>query len=157
MERKQMETLIRAALRDLDRARGEMQASTFPQTPLPRPRTFVLISRVRGPNYRDCVVVWPYIDHDGQVRWDCIAAVNERGVLYSKYFGNYSVPEELVELAGGQPRQVLKLLRRIQAAAAWCRARRKGRERAAQEILRQQARWAEVLEAEAVLLGLARS
>lgn len=47
------------------------------------------------------------------------------------------------------PRRVLRCLRRIQAATAWCRARQAGQQRAAAEIARQQAPWVDQLAAEA--------
>jgi ABC-type nitrate/sulfonate/bicarbonate transport system substrate-binding protein len=62
--------------------------------------------------------------------------------------------EALGSKAGWQPRLVLRAVRRLQAAAAWCRARAAGRQRAAQEILRQQSKAVEALEAEAILANL---
>ncbi len=44
---------------------------------------------------------------------------------------------------------------RLRQAAAWCRARVEGRRRAAREILRQQGRDLEALEAEAAIRSLA--
>lgn len=48
------------------------------------------------------------------------------------------------------PRDILRALRRIQAATAWCRARREGQRRAMEEVERQQAQAVEALEAEIV-------
>lgn len=40
----------------------------------------------------------------------------------------------------GQPRLILRALRRVENIVAWCEARRQGRLRSSQEILRQQAK-----------------
>lgn len=52
------------------------------------------------------------------------------------------------------PRELLRALRRIETLAAYARARRAGLERAEAELHRQQARYVEALEAEAVVIGL---
>jgi hypothetical protein len=69
---------------------------------------------------------------------------------------SWEVARRIGNACGWQPRKVLRALRRLQAIAAWCRARRAGLERAAQEILRQQARAMEQLEAEAAMAALQR-
>jgi hypothetical protein len=62
--------------------------------------------------------------------------------------------EQILKLLGYQPRNVLRALRRIQAATAWCQARAQGRRRAAREILHQQRAAAAILEAEVAIRAL---
>ncbi|MCS7295024.1 MAG: hypothetical protein NZ761_06475 [Dehalococcoidia bacterium] len=140
--------LVEVALADLDRARRELERDTFPATPLPRPRRFVL-----GPG-----AVWPS-DYLGRTHWNEVA-VNERvytigGGLESDRGQRRTAAEALVAACGGQPRCVLRTVRRIQAAAAWALARAEGRRRMAAEILAQQRRALEAIEGEIVLQQLA--
>lgn len=147
--------LLHKELCDLARRTHRLVSPTEPQTPLPRPRKFEFAPRV----------VWPYCEVQVQpyrieVHWHLVwVARVPREVAYHEAdwvsLTSFALGDLLFEVVRGQPRAVLRALRRVQAAAAWCEARRAGRERAAQEILRRQ-RWAvEALEAEAVLRGLA--
>ena len=141
MNRDEMIKLLHIALHDLLQAAAKMTKETTPVTPLPRPRKFSIIQGV----------VYPHVDAYGQPQWSWI---NIRGNGYSlpSYATGYSkVASIIAELTQFQPRGVLRALRRIQAATAWCEARYQGRLRAAQEIMRQQAKAKEALEAELVL------
>jgi hypothetical protein len=131
MRREEIKELIEKALNDLVQAALALEKPTCPQTPLPRPRQFPLVEGY----------TWEWNDYyirgrDGNI-WLATGA------------------EALARMCGYQPRRVLRLLRRIQAATAWCEARRQGRERQAQEILHQQKKALEVLEAESAIRKLA--
>lgn len=147
MERELMIKLIAAALADLREAVKELEAPTHPETPMPRPRVFELSARL----------VWPAHGWDARgwvgSPW---VRVGLKGGPDTFYLANSGLAGLVVDDCGGQPRKVLRALRRIQAAAAWCRARAEGRGRAAQEILRQQAKALQTLEAEAALLALGK-
>jgi hypothetical protein len=133
MRGEEIKDLIEKALNDLVQAALALEKPTYPQTPLPRPRQFTLVGGY----------TWEWNDSyirrgDGKMIWLATGA------------------EGLARICGYQPRRVLRLLRRIQAATAWCEARRQGRERQAQEILRQQMKALEVLEAESAMRRLAQ-
>ena len=70
--------------------------------------------------------------------------------------GRFRTSDSLLAVCGHQPRKVLRCLRRIQAATAWCYARAEGRKRAAEEILRQQQGAADTLKAEAAMQALGK-
>jgi hypothetical protein len=133
---KEWEELIRGAIKRLLAAYRDMIEPTYPQTPLPRPRKFHLVDGG----------TWSTEHHHR------IALENGSAV----WLENNQAAKELLGICGYQPRKVLRLLRRIQAATAWCEARRKGRERLAQEILRQQKKALEILEAESTIRKLAQ-
>jgi hypothetical protein len=65
-------------------------------------------------------------------------------------------PELVITAARGQPRLILRAVRQLEAATAWCNARVAGLERADAELHRQQARVVEVLQAMADLAEVAR-
>jgi hypothetical protein len=141
MDIKAYAALLMAALRELDQAVTELCRETMPHTPLPRPHIFELWPGVS----------WPAIE-EGRPRYDYLSERRSER-RYTRYV-EYYPPEEIIKMCGGQPRQILRVLRKIQAAAAWCRARAEGRRRMAEEILRQQRRAVEVLEAESALQAL---
>ena len=135
--------ILTAALTDLATAARKLTVETVPQTPLPRPREFVFIS-ADGKK-----VSWPATEAGTKRVWweycrTAVAAVCRTDAAASS----------ILLLSRYQPRPILRALRRIQAATAWCEARAEGRRRAAQEILRQQRAAAEVLEAEAAMQAL---
>jgi len=133
----QYKKLLNAALSDLDRAQGQMNKDTVPRTPIPRPRIFQITPRVR----------WPYIRSDGGVQWSL--CMSRKYPLHLQ-----KTLDNILNDCHYQPRAFLRALRRIQAATEWCRARTDGRRRMAEEILRQQAKAVESLEAEAVMAAL---
>lgn len=139
-EYEQYEQLIEIALRELGSAIKVMVKPTFPATSEPRPRIF------RFSDY----LLWPYVAK-GKVSWNKFHHPNECYVYSIE--GKYSAIR-IINECRGQPRKVLRALRRIQAAAAWCYARAEGRKRQAEEILRQQATAVEALKAEAVMQAL---
>ena len=117
--------LVTAALEDLNSAAEKMVAQTTPATPMPRPRIFIICETVS----------WPFLRSDSSPCRDRIAS-------------------KIVVGCKKQPRLILRAIRRIQAATAWCKARTEGRRRQAEEILRQQSAAVEALEAEAAMLAL---
>jgi hypothetical protein len=139
-----MEKVLAEALQGLDEAQKKMQ-KTKPQIALPRPRKFVFCKDVE----------WPYQDtHDG-VLFSVMRIERGDGFSKKKDISPYELRAyKIIEKCKCQPRLVLRALRRIQAATAWCEARTEGRKRHAEEILRQQAKAIETLEAEAAMLAL---
>jgi len=151
----QMIRLVARALRALEEAVRAMTAETTPRAPMPRPRVFVL-GRYRED--RQAVLRWPYVGGN-TVQWGWVEAF--RPNAYPHTWGlfddrqNEEAARVLVrECAWGRPAEVLRIIGRIEAATNWCRARAEGRRRHAEEILRQQARAAEVLRALEVLEAL---
>jgi len=145
-EYEQYEQLIEIALRELGSAVKVMVRPTFPATEYPRPRIFRFSDNL----------LWPYVDvAKGEINWNKFHRPDEY------YF--YSIGGEFVDRrsvikiineCGCQPAKILRALRRIRAATAWCYARAEGRKRQAEEILRQQASAVEALEAEAAMQAL---
>jgi hypothetical protein len=130
--------IISAALADLEAAANKMKQNTSPVTPLPRVRRFEIVAGK---------ITWP--NQDELRSMFALGKTTFLGDWNRKY-----VIKNIIEACGGQPRLILRALRRIQAATAWCEARAEGRQRAAEEILRQQARAVEALEVEAAMLAL---
>lgn len=141
------DNVLSSALMELGAAIRELLAPTEPSTSLPQPRFFYLV---------DGRVVWPFCDRTGEVRWSELE-IDGTYDWFTSPASAERAARRLIELAGYQPRKILRTLRRIQAATAWCRARAEGRKRMAQEILRQQGRAVEALEAEAALAALGRN
>jgi len=122
--------LVTAALEDLNSAAEKMVAQTTPATPMPRPRIFIICETVS----------WPVLRSDSPLRYRVTSWCVSSG--------------KIVVGCKKQPRLILRAIRRIQAATAWCEARTEGRRRQAEEILRQQSAAVEALEAEAAMLAL---
>ena len=129
LDPKMLERLIAEKLRELERAVGAFDRQTIPHTPMPRPREFEFAPGV----------VWP---HEGDV-W----LVRADGSAFKLWSFVDGLASRICRICGYQPRKVLRAIRRIEAAASWCRRRAEGRERMAREIVRQQKRAAEVLAA----------
>lgn len=136
--------LVGDALKDLAIAVDHLRQDTFPFTPLPNFREFEIVDGL----------IWPEINKQiGKVY-----PYDMRGKYNSRFSCGFKDARERVELAQmivkmaqGQPKKVLKAVRRIQAATAWCYSRAEGRKRMAEEILRQQAKAKELLEIEIAL------
>jgi hypothetical protein len=105
-------------------------------------------------------VVWPNV----HATWEPPLGVGREsadglcigGWLLGAPTNRFWVALALGDMLGWQPRAVLRTARRIRAAAAWCRARRAGRERAAAELTAQQRPAASAIAAELVGAGLGR-
>jgi len=145
MDYKNYEEVIRAALYELDAAAKRMIKKTVPATPLPRPRQFQLTPGGW---------VWPFIKDDGRIHWNMIQnrPTGATRDLTNALWGETA--EVICKACENRPRLILRALRRIQAATAWCEARTEGRKRQVEEILRQQQKAVEALEAEAAILAL---
>ena len=134
--------LLDAAFADLEAAAKKLQASTVPGTPLPRFREFVFASRGKEK------VSWPGSNGEKNPVPSYIRVPGDGWAPFS------SGAEAIAAMASHQPRLILRALRRIQAATAWCEARAEGRRRAAEEILRQQQEAVETLETEVAMQAL---
>lgn len=141
MNMKQYETLIIGALRELGEAAQNISQEIYPIVPLPRSKTFIFTPRVTWPLFYDSCVYFT----------EC-GLSDRRFYNISSY--STSICEAIMKDCKYQPSKILRALRNIQAATAWCEARTEGRKRAAEEILRQQSRAVEILEAEATLQAL---
>ena len=124
---------LEAAIADLRRAAKEMEAPTDPQTPLPRKKVL-----------KGAGLEWPGPTYagDGQIGWaTVVVGATPRNT------SDGGIVEAIIRQTGNQPAKVLEAIELLEAAAAWCRDRRAGRERHAQEIVRQQAKAVAELEA----------
>mgnify|MGYP000210771856 CR=1 FL=1 len=153
MTRREMSMLVLQALADLRSAMEDLCQPLEPDVPLPRFRRFQLIENIE----------WPYVDPDGITDPSRIGAPERWDYYYylpcsPKDTRSASI-SAIIGACRDRPARILRVIRRIEAAAAWCRARAEGRRRAAEEILRQQAKALETLEAMAAqeaLAGLSR-
>ncbi len=123
-----MKELVAAALEELRKA-AESIGDLSPGVPMPRVRVFEFAPGL----------VWPGETPQEGHYWYLYSRLGDRKVLGSGGFKVWAddLTEMILKRAGGQPRKVLRALRRIQAATEWCRRRAEGRRRAAQEVLRQ--------------------
>ncbi len=139
------EQLIGSALKELSFAVKVMKEPTFPATSEPRPRIFRFTDGLS----------WPYVTGSGEVRWNTFRQHDETHVFFFDDGPSLrSGAKKIINACGCQPAKILRALRRIQAATAWCYARAEGRKRQAEEILRQQATAVEALKAEAAMQAL---
>lgn len=136
--------VIHAELRLLDQAVGVLLQPTTPQTPRPRSRTIEIAP--------GCT--WPATEDRGGWREWTWRRPNEGAQGLRLAWAGEDQADIICAACAWQPRRILRALRRLQAATAWCQARTVGRQRAAAEILRQQARAVSALEAEVALAAL---
>jgi hypothetical protein len=149
--------LLEEAIEKLWEAMIELTRPTSPQTPLPRvPAKPIRIVRKLE------LSVWinregrasVYFCANGQcvLRWEAISgtisAFDKSRLLKD------SVREMMPHLS--HPRALANCLRQLRWLTAWMRKRAEGRRRAAEEILRQQRKWIEMLEGEIAMRGLAK-
>jgi hypothetical protein len=125
--------LIENALSELNQAYKHLIEATVPQTPLPRGKQFridrVAVIRME-PGEQDASeiqFVEPSYGLQNNSWWSMLPGLN------SDYLARL-----LVQQLGFQPSRLMHAIRAIEQATQWCRDRRCGRERAAQEILQQQ-------------------
>jgi len=127
-----------------------MVASTTPETPRPRPRVFFFSRNIE----------WPAIGVERltEVSWyDVLVSLDQETytrIIDNQSAGNKALARDIIRVSGGQPRKILRALRRIQAATAWCYARAEGRKRQAAEIVRQQQAAVAILETEKIAIAL---
>lgn len=140
--------LLKAAINDLRPAVGELTEKTTPPVPMPRPRIFRVIQTATT------TVEWP-ARTDTAIAWNQFAVNSCHTSSRVSWVGEPStVINVIIEETTGRPKLMLRALRRIQAATAWCQARAEGRRRMAVEIARQQQRTTDILVAEAAMLAL---
>jgi len=145
----QLHELVEAKLRELRRAIYELQQHTVPYTPLPRPKVFKLFD-----------------DGNVQIIWPSRLSNLSDG-LYTIRIGDYEYSfqysveiypvRKICEACGYQPAKILKVIRRIDAAIEWCKRRTEGRKRAAEEILKQQTKAIDILNAISVAYKLSKT
>jgi hypothetical protein len=145
MTKDEMFLVLKVAVQELQAAVSELQRQTIPHTrEVERFPTIYLPGNVHWPG-----------GYPGKPNlYGLRTKVDERRSWDLNILEPQRTAEALGNRVGWQPRLVLRAVRRLQAAAAWCRARAAGRQRAAQEIIRQQSKAVEALEAEAVLAKL---
>jgi hypothetical protein len=143
--------LLSEALTRLWEAMLELTRPTSPQTPLPRPPakpvrvTREVELKVDVEDGR-CVVVRIFADGC------CLETL--RVCDTTNYILNPECLMERVMPHLSRPRALANCLRQLRWLTAWMRKRAEGRRRAAEEILRQQRRWVEMLESEIALRKL---
>lgn len=138
------------ALLHLSMAWRAARSHTRPEVPAPRVRKWYFAPRV----------VWPYNETTYDVAIYRTANFIQNSWIISDIESFQSsrdrAAEAICEACKWQPRLILRAVRRIQAATRWCEKRMKGRKRAAEEILRQQAEAEEELEAMASIDTMAK-
>lgn len=141
---KQIASLLQTALADLYAAEGKMMEPTKPITKLGRFRKFFWVH----PN-----IHWPLLVSGDSYRMGFVS-MQGTGSRYDTADGRRDLALKLVEANRHQPRRILRTLYRIRATTEWCIARAEGRKRAAEEILKQQAKALQTLEEEAAMRSL---
>ncbi len=135
--------VIANALGQLCHAIFELENATRLSVPMPRIRKFHLGDGIYWPCGVDSFSLWKIgKEYSGNFYF----SLSGRDARIAR-----SIVEKLT-----QPTKILRALRCIQAATAWCLARAEGRKRQEEEILRQQAKAIEALQAEKALLILAK-
>lgn len=139
-----------AALNGLLGAVAALIAPIAPEVPMPRSRTWRLMADVMRVGAVAGVAGGPHLEirsPDG--------AAQPQSLIVQRWNADVVV-RDLIKKCGGQPRRIARAIAVLRAATAWCEARRAGRERAAAEVVRQQARWADIVAAEAAMVRIAR-
>lgn len=75
-------------------------------------------------------------------------------VLHNSFHHSEDISNTLIEKGSNSPREIMRILRRLEAVRDWYIARRKGQERGANEILKQQDKWVKALENELAMESL---
>jgi len=136
----QLHKLVEFKLKELRKAIYELQQHTIPYTPLPRPKVFKLFNKE--------LIVWPN-------RPDDLYTIKVGDCNYDFEYGvENHVVEKICKVCKYQPAKILKVIHRIDAAIEWCRKRTEGRKRAAEEILKQQKKAVDTLNAISVACKL---
>lgn len=137
----ELKKLLTEELRELwELVQALEKQKTVPYTRLPRPRFFQLAPGV----------TWPATTYRDGVEWNAIETTDR--IQYLAY--PHYIAHDLGEAVGWQPRKVMHTIRQIRAAKQWCRNRIEGREREAREILKQQKKWADMVESEIAIRAL---
>lgn len=134
------ERLLSEEFRQLAFQIQEFYKETVPRTPIPRSREFVIFAEGERliKLLPDATLPWIFrVIHDGR---ESIASATDA----TKY---------IIE-TNPTPRKLYRVLHNISVAQDWFRRRTEGRQRAAAEILRQQAKWVDKIEDRATLASL---
>jgi DNA-directed RNA polymerase specialized sigma54-like protein len=144
--------LLAEAIAKLWEAMIELTRPTSPQTPLPRaPAKPIKIARgveLRVEVRHGCVNVYVF------AQGTCLKKINVSDGKSLDIYPSLTAKEMMPYLS--QPRALANCLRQLRWLTAWMRKRAEGRRRAAEEILRQQRKWIEMLEGEIAMRGLAK-
>jgi len=141
----QLHELIEIKLKELRKAIYELQQQTIPHTPLPRPKVFKLFSG------KDDKIIWPH-------RPDDLYTIKAGDRDYDFEYGvEKHVVEKICKVCKYQPAKILQVIRRLEAAIEWCKRRTEGRKRAAEEILKQQTKAIDTLNAMSVAYKLSKA
>jgi len=144
MEKKEIRDLLTREIELVREALRRLLEPTQPETPLPRRRRFTLAPGIS----------WPASE---EASWyDVLREKDSRWYLLQFSTGVRDLADDIATAVGWQPRGIMRAVDNIRRWRAWLEARRAGRLRAAEEILRQQQRWTERLENEIVLDQLGR-
>ncbi len=150
MNPQEMLQLVREKLEELYQADEELLKQTTPPTPRPRFRCFRFTKNITFPAFE--APKHGQRSHWRTSIWHCKAGGSGRAY----YLDFRDAAEAICNDCRWQPRLILRAICRIEAAIAWCRKRREGRLREAEEILRQQSRWAKKLRQRQALGAMAR-
>lgn len=145
---KNMLTFIKHYVDEMERHIDLLGRQTSPPTPMPRPKRFV----IRG---LDGIAYWPAHDRNGFTHWHAILCNGKDGK--SEYFIQLwmkGVEQTLLERCEFKPSNAYALVESMKQVIRWLQKRTEGRQRQAQEILRQQQRYVDLIEAEAALIKL---
>lgn len=144
---KTMVRAVEAALTDFGNAYTAMMQNTMPPTP-----NYTQFKTFRGHSF-----CWPTPGAHSKQDPSAILIGDTPHLLWRiLQQGPWVWAKMLVECDQYQPHRVWRDIRAIQRAAQYCRRRAEGRQRAAQEILKQQSKYWEKIKAEAVIHDLAR-
>ncbi len=139
-DKKAMLTLVAQALHEIGQATLELYSTTTtPPVRPPRPRRFELGGGLYWPRREGREPSWHTLGGPQGVR---IQTGYELGEAQTE------AAEALCEHLRWRPRAILRAVRRMQAATAWCRKRKEGMQREAANILRQQAGAVRLMSAE---------
>lgn len=140
---------LEAAMIRLGRAETHFHEQTIPHTPLGRPRIFRVANlywpvKGRTPGGLESGKFWYF-------PWpeDPTPGGQPSPVSFYESMG------QILAGAHEQPRRVWRVIRQINAIAAWCEKRAEGRKRAALEILKQQSPWVNKIASEVLVNELA--
>jgi hypothetical protein len=137
---------VQNALEVLYREQNKLDAPTTPATPKVRYRQYYW----QYPNIR-----WP---NNGTAQYGCDRnfqfVLNGVAANYNTDAVRASVAKLLVAACDRVPRKIVSLINKIHASAKWCEKRTEGRLRAAEEIVKQQKKASELIEAMAVMKAL---
>jgi hypothetical protein len=155
MTKEQEKYLLSIAFLEVLNAVAELIKPTRPQTPWPRPPKPVIL----GPNivlnlarHKASHISYTLELHNRENYVNALFGIDGPLTSISQSAQDMA---QLVTSKTDRPRDLVRVLRQIRGLAAWARKRAEGRRRAAEEILRQQRKWVDILESEMAICKLA--